>query len=489
MKSSFRLLACALSVIALAVFAAGCAGGGGKGREASRPFSDSISYYYTGADTSTRFICNSTLLADKLGGEPEAFLTCDGTVGITRVGTGLYRVDKDGVLMIHPAGVNRALLSLDGNIIVFTTATEVHVYDHRTGQVQDIKPDGAASVKSIVLSPDGGTVGYTVRSADGSLTAYAYSDGASRRLSDNAYIIGVADGAAWWYYLTPDADVYYAADGGQKRIGSDASTVFEFNRDLSEVTFDMNGVTYFSMGGRSAKRIAEGKSVFPTAGPCSSAQGGEDCTAYVRDCGSLFDAVFYSCRAAVDDELDRNVYDLWYVSGTGKVTALARGAYQFAVQTDGNKLTCLVDSTLYRMDTDDPSTSKSVCTNVYTFAVSRDGSEIYCIGYDRKLYYIKDLGKPKELLSEAVHCLITDEGKCLCIADYDGTGTLYFADGENDPVVVGREVYLAETKPAFCCYYSAPYGDDSGNRVFDLYSSADGHSFELLLKGVKLYND
>ena len=476
-----------MALLCAACALAGCSRGGSSAGNDARKYLHSISYSYTPGDTSTRFFCDSFLLEDKLGGEAEAFLTCDGTVGIVRMGTGLYRVDESGLLMIHPAGVGRALLSLDGNVIVYTTATEVHIYDHRTGLVEDIKPDGISSVKSIVISPDCKTVGYTTASADGALTAWAHEAGQSRRLSDNAYLTGIADGAAWWYYVTAEGDVYYASASRQKRIGSSASSIFEFNRDLTEAAFDMNGVTYISVNGGSAKRIAAGKSLFPTAGACASAQGGDDCTAYVRDCGTLLNSVFYSYHTLKDDELNRGVYDLYYVNSSCKSEALARGAYQFSLQTENGKMLCLIDSDLYSMDADDPSTAKRLCTNVYAFLSSSDGSEIYCIGYDRKLYYLKDMGTPVFVLDGAVYMALTDEGKCLCIADYDKTGTLYFADGANEPKAVGRDVYIVESQPGICRYYSAPYDGGSDQKVYDLYVSSDGRAFELALKGVKLY--
>ena len=281
----FLYLAAAALICLTAVLGAGC--GKKEPDTLARKYENSIGYYYTPEDTSSRFFVNSELLEDKMGGEVEAFLTSDGTVAIARVGSGLYRIDQDGVLMVHPAGVDRALLSLDGNIIVFTTATEVHVYDHRSGDITAFKPEGCVSLLSIVLSPDGKTVGCTAGNEADEFAAYAWSEGQLRRLSDNAYITGIADGASFWYYLTPDAELYYAKEGSQKKIGEQCASVMEFNRDLTEVLFDMNNVTYFSKNGSSAKSIEAGSSMLTTAGACFTTQGGEECTVYVKDCAYL----------------------------------------------------------------------------------------------------------------------------------------------------------------------------------------------------------
>lgn len=463
----------------------GCSKKGG----AEKRLENNIAYYYTPEDTSTRFICNNTLLEDKLGGEVDAFLTCDGSVGIARVGTGLYRVDESGVLMIYPAGVDRALLTADNSRIVFTTATEVHTYDHSTGELSAVDPEDAVSILSIVASPDGGTVGFTAKYADGTFACFAYENGESRKLTNGGYIIGIADNADFWYYLTADAEFHYAASGKDKLLGKDAASLFEFNRDMTEAAFDMNGVTYLSRNGGSAKRLIEGESVLATAGECTCTQGGEGCTAYVRQCDSLLGAVFYDYKSAKNEDDQRTVYDLWYVDGGCRATALARGAYQFSISKDRQTLVCLLDGSLYRMSIDDPGTAVQVAGNVYSYVASADLGRLYCIGYDRTLYCIEDFGKPERLMDGAVYCVITDAGRCLCIGNYDETGDLFAADGSAEPSQVGSKVYIVETKPAYCCYYSAPYTDESGRTVYDLYTSGDGLSFELALSGVKLITD
>ena len=485
MKRIFTVIVLAAVLSAFALGVCGCSAGGGVVERVN----NSISYCYTPADTSSRFFCNAKQLEDKLGGEVEAFLTCDGTVGIARVGTGLYRIDENGVLMVHPAGVDRALLSLDSTKIVFTTATEVHIYDHVTGAIEDVKPEGISSVLSIVLSPDGGTVGYSVRYDDGSIRAYSYSRGQSRRLSDNAYIIGIADGAEYWYYLTPGADLYYASGKRDKKLGAETADMFDFNIDLSEVVFDMNGVTYMSVNGGSAKRLVDGASLFTTAGSYFSTQGGADSTAHVRNCSTMTNCVYYTYGSDNNEDNPRSVYSLWYVNSLRRATKLAGGAYQFSISENGDRLACLVDETVYSMDITDPGTAKPVCYNVYSYLAASDLGSYYCIGYDRKLYYIAGGAQPRELLDGAVYSVMTAEGKCLCLADYNVTGTLYYIDGLAQPQAVKKSVYIVETAPGICRCYSAPYKNDAGNEVYDLYVSPDGREFSLALEGIKLYTD
>ena len=201
----------------------------GNRRAEAKDYEHNINYFYADEEGMTRFLVDTELLEDKLLGKVDSFLSCDGTVAVVRAGTGLYRVDKDGVEMIHPAGVQGALLSLDGQKTVFTTATELHIYDRATGAVEDVKPDGAAAIPAIAISPDGGTVAYTVKGSDGRFVSYAHENGESKRLDDGAYIVAVGNGARIRYYVDPETSgLYYAKGNSKKLIASSVSQLIEF---------------------------------------------------------------------------------------------------------------------------------------------------------------------------------------------------------------------------------------------------------------------
>lgn len=442
-------------------------------------YDNSITYFYSDADGATRFFVNDKLLDEGISGHADAFLSCDGTVGIARGGSGLYRIDGEGIKKIYPAGVDRALLSLDNSMIVFTTATEVHVYDHGTGSIEDIKPEGVTGIASIAISPDGSTVGYSIKSKDGNFYAYAYENGESRKLSNDAYLVAIGDKAAFWYYVRPsDVSLYHAGPSGERRIGTNVSSLMEFNRSLTEVTFDMNGVTYYSVDGSAAKTLIEGASVYSTAAECESLQGGESCQASVKGVSSLFNSIFYGFRTDSSDEKARTMYDIWYVDAGKKATALVRGAYQFGVSEDRQRLFCLVDDEVYSMNVKDPGDRERVCASVYSFSVSRDGARFYCIGYDMGLYYTDGAGDPQRIAKNVAYTTVTREGRCLFMSDYDKKGSLHIADADRSVTDIADNVSHVEVMPGAIFYYSELYEDELGNTVYDVFCSKDGLSFE-----------
>lgn len=450
-----------------------------------QPYDSGITYFYSDLEGGTRFAVNGKRLDNIIGGTVDSFLTCDGSAGIARAGTGLYRVDSEGILKIYPAGVDRALLSLDNNVIVFTTATEVHIYDHRTGELTDIKPEGIVGVASIAISPSGSTVGYSVKNSDGYFYAYAYENGESRKLSNDAYLMALSDGASFWYYIRPEnVELFYATPSSEKKLGTNVSSLLEFNRALTEVTFDMNGVTYASVNGSAARTLIDGASVFTTVAECESVQGGQDCQTAVKACTTMFDGIFYAFRSSSSESSARTVYDLWYVDGGRNVTELVKGAYQFNITEDDSSLSCLVDDGLYIMDAKDPGKRECLCTSVYSYCASPNGKKFYCVGYDLGLYYVEAGAAPARIATNVVYSMITRDGKCLYLTDYDKVGKLCLADGANEPAAVAEGVAHLTSEPRAYYYYTDYYEDELGNQVNDIYVSLDGTSFELMTKSV-----
>ncbi|MBO4849106.1 MAG: hypothetical protein J5586_08140 [Clostridia bacterium] len=450
------------------------------------PVENSMLYYFSDTEGATRFLVDSDLLDDRIGGFVDSFMTCDGTVGLARAGTGLYRVDADGVTLLYPAGVERAALSLDCETAVFTTATELHVVVNG-GEIEHVKPESAVSIPAIAVSPDGRTVGYTVKTSDGAYTAYAYRNGESSKLADGAYVIAIGDGAGVCWWIDPaDSSLWYMAGGKAKKVADNVSSQTEFNRTLTEVMFDIDGVTYYSVKGSKPKALVGGASVFSTQTDRASKQGGDGCMSSVKDCDTIFGSVFYGCRSSSSSDNTRTVYDLWYVDGHRHATALAKGAYQFYINEARTKLSVLIDSAVWSMDIDDPRTAEKICANVYGYNASKDGRIFYCIGYDRGLYYVEDGANPIKIAEGAVYSAMTADGKCLFLSNYDSTGILCLADGRKPLVTVTDNAAHFEVFPKVCCYYTGVYEDEYGNKAYDVYTSKDGAEFTLALSAARL---
>ena len=444
----------------------------------------SLTYFYSDEEGVTRFFYDDKLLADKINGVVDSFLSCDGSVGIARAGACLYRIDGEGITDVYPAGVLRAALSLDNNTIAFTTATQLHIYDHGTGELTDVKPEGVTGVPSIAVSEDGRAVGYTVKTADGAYEAYVYMDGESKKLADNAYILAISPDAKRVWYMEPDTSTLVSMVGGSKKaVAEGVSGLVEFNRKLTEAVFDIAGVTYCSVDRSRAKVLVEGASVFSTKAECTSSQGGDAATGSVGDVSSMFGCVFYSSFSSSSDESARTAYNIYYIDRFRHVKKLALGAYSFGVTEDGKTLSCLVDDGLYTMSVKDPGTAVKLADSVYSYNMMRDGSAFFCVGRDISLYLVEPGVSPIPLDQNVTFSVLTRGGRCLYLSDYETTGTLHSVIAHRPSSVVLDDVAYVETMQKAVFAYSGFYEDALGNTVFDVYVSSDGESFALAIKG------
>lgn len=480
MKKLFRHIAFAAAAATLAVLMlTSCA----AKPETVRRREHTIAYFYADEEDGTRFVADGAPLDSLLSDEIRDYYTCDGTVSAAIAGTGLYRVSKDGAVMVHPAGVTRALVSLDDRYIVYLTATTLHIYDDNTGAVTDVKPDEEGSMVSAAISPDGSAVGFSIKSSEGKYSAYAYVNGECRKLSDDAYLVAIADGAEFWYFARiKDAALYRASGSREKKIADDVSQKMEFNRDLTEVTFDVNGETRYSVNGSAAKPIVKGRSLYTTKAQCVSKQGGDLVEASVMDCGTMFGCAFYSARESSDESSSVTVYDVWYVNGAKKAKELVEGAYAFGLSDDGSTLSCLIDKLLYVMDVRDREGAKAIARNVYSFNTTRDGGKFYGIKYDGSLFVCDREGAASTVSKDAVYSMVTPDGRCMYLGEYEKTGNLYVTDGKETNKAATGVVHI-DVFPGMCVYYTAPYDNENGVKVCDVYASPTGDDFALVVKG------
>lgn len=473
------IVAVTLAVLAAAAAAIAVAADIRAGRETVKPCEHSISYFYIDGEGSTRFLYDGKLLDGAVAGSVSAFLSCDGTVAIFSAGSELYRVNESGVSKIFPAGVLRAALSLDNSTVAFTTSTQFHVYRSASDSIETVKPDNAAGIPAIAVSNDGATCAYTVKTADGKYLAYVYENGESRLIAENAYVLAVSSGAKIFWYVDPaSSTLYYKKGSSVKKAAENVSGLVEFNRDLTEAMFDISGVTHYSKNGSRARAIVENASVFTTKPQCAATNGGEQATGSVADVSSLFGCVFYTTLTSSRDQSVK-VFNLYYVDRFCRSRELALGADSFAVY--GNKLAVSVDRTLYVMSSDDPGTARKVADGVYSFSV-KDNGDLYALALDKTLYFIDGGETSLPLAQNVIHQVLVGD-RCLYLADYDKTGTLMLADGRRPIVKVMEGVAHYAVKPGVQFLYTDYYENSFGTRVCDVYSSADGHDFSLVLEG------
>lgn len=489
MKRTTKLIksVAVITAVIIAVLSISACTGGKDGNLAGPDVEHSIVYFSKTSDETSRLLVDSKLLEDYIAGGIDAYQTVDGTVAIVRAGTGLYRVDSENIKKIYPAAVDRAVLSLDNEYILFSTATNVFVYDNKTNNVTKIEGLEADKITSLVISPSAKAFAFSAVKDD-VCTAYKYIDGQLSVIFEAACMVAISDDGSFGYYVESIGreltKKLYRFDGDETKLVSEfAEANFEINRDLSEITFDIDAKTHYSVSGSKAKKLVDA-SVITTAGEQSSVMGGEYCTVKLKNAESIFSCIYYTVYTAQNADSEKiTKYDVYYVNASHKATKLVGGAERFSRGNDGTTIACLVNDNLCKVSAFNPQKPTLIASQVYTYTCDNDLENFYAVDMYATLYYIKSGTNPKELLRNAYFVVMTKSGVCLCISDYeDNSGTLKWAVGE-DIGEVAKGVYSVEALAGTTVYYCNP-GEKEG--VFDVYVSDDSLNFELVIEQAQL---
>ena len=289
------MLLCAAMLLSMVAMLSGCTR---SGKNDSPALQHKILHYYSEKDSTSYFFVDGKKLEDRIGSGISTFLSVDGTSAAVIAATALYRVDANGIILVYPAAVTRAVLSMDGKSILFATATKAFLYSSDTGETTEFEGIEAETVLSLALSEDAKTAAVTVGQKGGRTATYICSEGKAEKNSEDTYAVAISNGAERMYCLEyVDGELtgrlHFVQNGKDSVISTNASHYFEVNRDATEITFDVKSKTHYSAKGSEAKQLVDA-SALSLAGAQYSTMGGSECTVLLKNAGSLFNSMFYT---------------------------------------------------------------------------------------------------------------------------------------------------------------------------------------------------
>lgn len=478
---SFIKKAFLTAIAAALVFSFACA----KKQDSPRLEHNLLSFYCE-PDSSTVFFADEKKLDDRIGGAITSIGTVDGKEGFVVAASALYRINTEGLLKVYPAAVTNAVPALNGGKILFATAAMVHLYDEAARDYTKLEGIEAKSIVDLALSPNGDTAGVTALQDD-RMMSYLYEGGKVTEYGADKCIVAVSDDAKIVYYLeTLDAEItgilHIVKNGKDSIITQNASPYFELNRDLTEITFDVDGKTHISRNGESAKKIAD-TSVFSYSGAQRSAMGGKACITLLKNTNTLLSGIFYSNTVGEDDNGNRyDLYDVYYVNSSLHCSPLALGASQFSVSEDSKAILTIVDDSLYKVSAYNPKSPELLLQGIYTFTCDSKLADMHCLDIGGNVYRYEN-GKLSPILVTGVDVIKrTSDGSVMCYSSQESNGTLFRLRGDKAaPVAVGVNYFEIYDH---AIVYLANY--DENAHTYDLYLSSDGENFRLAEQGVKL---
>lgn len=478
-EGSMNIRKIAIRFLAFGLAAAACLGLAACVKKSDDPkLEHSLTRFYCGEDTMTYFYADGQKLEDKIAGNITKLTSVDGQSGIMTAATALYHIDETGILKIYPAAVSNAVLSLDGRYALFATAQRVFLYDNESKQYEQVLEVEAKRIISLALSPDGSAGGAAIVTDDDRIESYVIKNGSSELYGEDKLLFAVSDGGAISYYLeapdgTTTGSLHCVKNGRDSLIAENASSYFELNRDLTEITFDINEKTHISLNGGKAKKLVDA-SVFSYKGEQYSGQGGDAVTVLLKNTDTLLDSVFYTNVTGEDQSGNRYAqYSCWYVNSSLSVNKLVGGTDQFQVSENGKELLCVVDGGLYRVSAYNPKKPELVAGSCYSFCAAPDLGTIYSIDPNGNLRIIGE-GRDSDIVVTGVQLAKRmNNGTVICYAPSESNGTLlWLRDGKAN--AIATNVSFFEVYPQVAMYLS---DYDESSESYSLYTSTDGVEF------------
>ncbi len=379
------------------------------------------------------------------------------TVATTADNTMMVVTDKEanayiltikGLVKFAEEGTNY-VVSVDGTGIAYIKDAKNGVGDLMLYNVKSKKAskiDDDVVLNTVVISPDGKTVAYTVKGEDSEDEKAMYSKGGKdpQVISKNSYPVAIANSAKFVYYLkkneSSNYNFYVLKGKDSNKLAENArGSVVYFNKELNEVLFEDEGKAYVSVNGKEKKKINSNSvsSVLKTQNNVFSDIASYMGTATVCDFKSFKGSIVYISGTYY---LLKNNYETSKIINTDNVSAVRFSA-------DGKSILFLKKDTLYKVSNiKKPDKQKKLGDledySITTLVALPDLSAVYFLS-DGDLYFKKGASKPKKVASDASRIsLDTVAGGVYYYIDYSSSeeNTLYFSKNGSKKKVVIKDI-------------------------------------------------
>jgi hypothetical protein len=337
------------------------------------------------------------------------------------------------------------------------------------------------------FSPDGSAICYSVYDGE-DYTGYVW-DGNVHELMKNCVPFAVADGAKYVYYVSTHGAVYVQKGKDNEDSVKIADRVGDFrliaNKDVSQVIIDLGNECYIIVNGEVTEKLSDNtrERITPVT-PYSTSQ---------RKYRIFYDSYDLINMAPNMDYISSlNFANSFYRAGTGdlihinnkyKADIIAESAEFAYLSDDAKTLTYMQDENIYRLNAASKFAKPKmiVSGDILSFVAVSDGSAIFYLTENNKLYYQKGRGKPVLVSDNIQSDLIWRrywEGKMFAgkTIYYTSGGELYHSSGEKGKPVSGIEGEIVSVSAGL---YETLVNTKENGESF-LYYSTDGVNFSLI---------
>lgn len=320
----------------------------------------------------------------------------------------LTLADATGVHELPISAASVFCVSRDGSSVFYRDADGQTVqYTVALRRQHVIAADtAAASVTSLVPSPDGRSAVYAVTSIGDSAYVgskmYFFNGSESIYIGRNAVPLAT-DNAGLCIYATSGGTVYRYTKENDERIplGETLLPAAETNRDATEILFTgTDGTLLLAVPGKDTVRLAAGTCTLCEPRGCGRATVSSDTPSVVWHDFAHFSDVLYCTGAAVCRLTDGGLTE-WFAAGwNSRILWSADEQYLFSLE----------NGILVRRAADGSDDGTVLAENVTAFEISRDGKTVYYTDRAKTLYALSGSSKLRRIADDVSRIDVTGDG-------------------------------------------------------------------------------
>ena len=378
---------------------------------------------------------------------------------------------------------------------------ELYLYDTNAKRSARITSDALYGDNYMCISPDGKTVGYIGDFDEGDFNGYIKQDGksAERLESRNSIPLAISNKGKYIYYgrfsdgINSSGTLYVKSGRNENSLIPEFRPSWAqlmFNRDYSQVIFNLNDSSYISRNGNERDRLSNSSVVIvlsPAFSGISSIGDSMPGVVSRRDNTLVYNVKSFANTVVVSDE-----GNLLYVTNkfeTERISGISDSYYYnyLPVQISKDGKTLLFINNSGHLSSINPTKSnderKELARSIRAFAASDNGKLIYYVNNENDLFVIKNNRDPERIATDVYPSYIALFGnKLFFLADYSSRsgGDLSFSNngGKRTRVSGASDVTQIWRTPTNLFYIT---NDD------DLYRSSGSEKFSLFQADISGY--
>ena len=462
-----------LLIICLLLPLCGC-----RGKKAEPQLAHNVARLYTPLTRESRFALDAKLIEGSVPGKAYMDTSADGRAALAWVDTAVWYVSEKGVEKLG-TGIASAELSFDGRLALWQDGGALMLLDGKTGERKTLDT-GIGTLVQLAVSPKSESVMFTAVYS-GDLTQKVtklYREGKLTEMFEGrgATVLAVSDDADTVYFLEGQKAEFKVSEGGKETVISSevgAASNYNFTNDLSEAAFGREDGTWQLFRLKTGESADLGDGYQFTLKTDIYSMNMITAFVYINDTDTFTNG-FWVKRGR--DANDNYIYTICLMDENGGLTRIAGDVREYAAAPDGSGVYYNAEGVVSFADI--KGETKEIFPMASGLALT-DGGVLYSLNAAFGVSVYDGAEKSVELPGGDAASVSAIGSVGLAI---DADGALYSLNGTKITKLMDNVTRMDKRWGQLIIY--ANETEIEGEKLYDVYMTADGKKLELMARSV-----